>query len=402
MPLFRLTALALDLVILALSFWSFSESFRSAMPHFSAQLLVLCAGSGFCSLLQVIPPFRRSKIALLAATLKSLTFALLFAELAESGLSFLPLWLGYSAMLAAYWGPRVFGIQTAVAAGAGALLLVLFPSLAGNWFIQIPELILLAFSMTAIAGLLLFCRSQAVRLAENRRRLGTFERDLQRVMDANVGYQEYSSLVEQHALREERDRISREIHDSTGYALTTVKMAFEAAKGLWGGDKRRFDELMDQGIALSKQALAEIRAALRQLRARRDPAAEGLSFVTRLIRNFEKVTSVAVEFDYSNARRSYTPEINGLIYKMVQECLANAYRHGRASAVKLVLSEGDDTLRISIRDNGRPASTIVKGIGMQGMEERVQGAGGTIVFAPTATGFETSAEIPIRPEATHA
>jgi len=247
-------------------------------------------------------------------------------------------------------------------------------------------------SWLTLGALRWFWEHWTIELARTRK----LQADLVRVTEANVGFQEYSSLVEQQTLRWERDRISREIHDSTGYALTTIKMVFEAAKGLVVKDPDRVLGLMDQGIGLSREALDEVRGALNELRGRTEGPSEGLSLVVRMIRNFEAVTNVKIVHEFSNARQSYGPDINAALYKMVQESLTNAYRHGRASRVDLLIYETDTELRIRITDNGQSAGVVVKGIGFQGMEERVAGLGGVIAFVPGTQGFEITASIPLK------
>jgi signal transduction histidine kinase len=397
----RVTAVVSDLVFLFLAVLSFRLTPDPHVPNLPVQLLVLGVASGTCSLLFLVPNFR-GRSAVMVGVAKTLFLCLIFLAIPRGDAGFLALWASYSAVLVFHLGARTSLTLVAAFAALAGLFLFSFPTLWPRSAAEFPGLILSAFAGLMISATLVLARIQAEKLLEARMRIRNFEKDLQRLAEANVGFQEYSSLIEQHTLRAERDRVSREIHDSTGYALTTLKMIFEAAKGLWLRDPSQILGLMDQGIALSKDALEEVRAALRELRTRRDPVVEGLSFVVRLIRNFETVTNVRIEYDFTNARQSYNPDVNALLYKMVQESLTNAYRHGRASWVRMVFSEADDQLHISISDDGRLKTSPVKGIGLRGMEERLLEVGGSLSFPPRERGFEIMASIPIVKEATHA
>jgi signal transduction histidine kinase len=108
---------------------------------------------------------------------------------------------------------------------------------------------------------------------------------------------------------------------------------------------------------------------------------------------------VEVDVDFSNSRRTYGKDIDPIIYKMVQEGLINAYRHGHATRVGMTFRETGGELRVRIMDNGGSSKKISKGIGLQGMEERVSGVGGAVEFVAGEGGFSIAASIPLAPEA---
>ena len=219
--------------------------------------------------------------------------------------------------------------------------------------------------------------------------------EVSRLSNANLGFQQYASALEGESTRSERLRLSREIHDSAGYALTTLKMLFEAAKGLLVKDPKRIDTLMDEGARISQEALHEIRYVLRQLRTKEEPLPKGLRLVVLLVRNFEKACGIEVHLETTNARNSYSDRVNSTMYRMVQEGMTNAFHHGRATEVSIVLAEVDHKLSIRIRDNGVGSVSVKKGIGLSGMEERVAEAGGWMQYKGQADGFEINALVPI-------
>lgn len=398
----RNIVVAFDLAMLAIVLVAVSPASGSLSTNPGVQLLVLGLLSGTCSLLfPLLAPKARSSLPVIAVV-KALFLCLLFFLIPRGSSGFVLLWATFFSVLLAYLSLQVSLIVGGFFVAMTGLILASFPFLWPRTPAETVGSFLMGLATMATSGLLVVLRVQMDRLRVSEVRTANFEKDLRRLTEANVGFQEYSSLIEQHTLRAERDRISREIHDSTGYALTTLKMIFEAAKGLMQKDPAQVLGLMDQGITLSKDALEEVRAALRELRTQQDPSVEGLSFVVRLVKNFESVTKVRIEYDFTNTKQSYSPSVNALLYKMVQESLTNAYRHGRASWVRMILSETESDLQVSISDNGQFNALGTKGIGLQGMEERIRELGGAISFLPRKQGFEILASIPLLKEPTHA
>jgi signal transduction histidine kinase len=84
------------------------------------------------------------------------------------------------------------------------------------------------------------------------------------------------------------------------------------------------------------------------------------------------------------------------LYRVCQEAITNSIRHGKATRVVIVLRFNPDCLCLSIVDNGKGCGSIIKGLGLTGMEERVKRLNGTISYGPNGDeGFNISAEIPL-------
>lgn len=216
------------------------------------------------------------------------------------------------------------------------------------------------------------------------------------ITEASAGLLSYSATIEEHSRQMERERIAREIHDSAGYALTTLRMTFEALKGvLQKNDPDQMEQLVEEGIGIAKEALQDMREAMRDLRNEEIHAPQGVPMITRLIRNFQNVTGIVVNSDFLATQSSYGPEIDSTLFRMVQEGLTNAFRHGRATQIHVIITEIQDRLNVTILDNGRADGDVEIGIGLSGMEERIRSVHGTMVFGYLKPGFQVSASIPI-------
>ncbi len=239
-----------------------------------------------------------------------------------------------------------------------------------------------------------------VKMMERERRrardlVDKLERDVQLLTRANIGFQEYVMWIEQKTLQDERDRISREVHDTTGYMFTTIRMTFEAVKGLIGRDPAAVDGVLDQGIALCREGIHETRAAVRQLRRKGADEQRGLAYLTKIARNFENATHMSIVLDFTNCRSSYGAPINQAVHRMVQEGLTNSFRHGKANRVSVVLMEVRDQLHVMIDDDGTGARHVDRDVGLAGMDERIRDLGGTLYVFPDQPGFSLRAEIPV-------
>ncbi|HAX74188.1 MAG TPA: hypothetical protein DCY20_11760 [Firmicutes bacterium] len=86
-----------------------------------------------------------------------------------------------------------------------------------------------------------------------------------------------------------------------------------------------------------------------------------------------------------------------MLYRIIQESLSNASRHGRATQVFVILTFKDDTLSVNIKDNGLGCSNVVKGVGLTSMSERVAELGGQVSYNTQVNqGFSLSVRIPKR------
>lgn len=240
-------------------------------------------------------------------------------------------------------------------------------------------------------------------LTRYRERAGRYAADLARmeasVMDltrAQTGFMRVANTATERSRTEERNRITRELHDTLGYSLTNVVMILEASKDLARDGPRRLLELLQTGREQVEACLDGTRRALHVLRAQETASPSGFGAIQRMASTFGKATGIAVEVSYGNSPPSLEPAQEDAVYHFIQEGLTNSFRHGRASRVRIAFWSDAETLRVSVWDDGRGADGIVEGIGMRGMRERIGTAGGTFDARNAVDGFEIVAELPLR------
>jgi signal transduction histidine kinase len=151
----------------------------------------------------------------------------------------------------------------------------------------------------------------------------------------------------------ERKRISRELHDELGQALTVLKLRMNFIEKNLLDHQSKLKEECDYGVQYIDQVIENVRRLSRDL----SPTILedfGLSAALRwLIGNFAKSYSIRVNLDMIDIdpllpRISYV-----VIYRTIQEALTNVGKHSRAGSVSIVIQEGNGTVSFSIEDDGR-------------------------------------------------
>lgn len=220
------------------------------------------------------------------------------------------------------------------------------------------------------------------------------------LIDANIGFQEYAAAASEQSAMSERKRISRDIHDTTVHTFINMIMLAETAVDAVESHRDKAVQILQQLIGIAKEGVRDTRQALKELRAIDETPPVGLNAIHQLTKVFAEATGVAVNIDYGNVPGDILPEIALTLYRIIQEGLTNAFRHGKATAIAvhmgIVEIASPPELVLRIRDNGQGAGYIIKGIGLQGMEERLQKLNGQLHVRDIPGGFEVAASIPLR------
>ena len=212
----------------------------------------------------------------------------------------------------------------------------------------------------------------------------------------NLQLQQYAQTVDLESEARERNRISRELHDISGYMFTNLVALMDAAISLGGRDPAQQSELLLSARKQAQEGLHETRMALRRQRAIQPSALQGLRMIHKIVAIFREVTGTTVDLHLGNLPASFDSELNLCLYRIVQESITNAIRHGKATTVRIQFWIHEATLVLNIHDNGVGTAEIVQGIGLAGMEERVRALdGGFSAGNAPEGGFELEVRIPL-------
>jgi signal transduction histidine kinase len=211
----------------------------------------------------------------------------------------------------------------------------------------------------------------------------------------NLALQQHSIDAGQKARIEERTRISHELHDTVGYALTNQRMMMEAAIRQCSGEQKDLSAILEQALSQAQESLKEMKFAMRELQNVERTVNNGIDDLIKLVQAFEK-TSISVDIDFRNLRGGIHPEIDRIIFRVVQEGITNAIQHGIASSIQISLWQGEREVSVSVMDNGIGCDEICEGVGLKGMRERVEKIGGSVRAANVPGGFILTARIPFQ------
>ena len=249
--------------------------------------------------------------------------------------------------------------------------------------------------MIALAGVVHFLHLFSSVIDRQEEQLARLDEAVRQLTRANLSFQNLASSAQERSAVDERKRITREIHDAIGYALTNLIMTMEACLRLVSKDEEKLRVLLARAREEAQLGLNETRKVLRVLREAVPEKVKGLSAIHRLVTLFSSATGVRVITEYCNASLSFGEELDLAIFRMIQEGLTNAFRHGHASEIKVKFWQEKDGITITFWDNGVGGDIIKEGIGLQGMRERVEQIGGTVLAYRTADGFELRTWLPL-------
>lgn len=204
------------------------------------------------------------------------------------------------------------------------------------------------------------------------------------------------------AAGQERERIARELHDVLAHTVSVMVMQAEAAEEMLDREPARAREPVTAVQRVGREALTEIRALLAGLRNLQEdsrapqPGADNLpDLVDAALAAGQDVT-----LQVHGQPRALSPSTGAAAYRVVQEALTNARRHAPGARVVVNLSWQQDTLTVTVTDDGTLAApaddSASPGHGLIGMRERAQVLGGTLEVGPVgATGFRVCAVLPL-------
>ena len=213
------------------------------------------------------------------------------------------------------------------------------------------------------------------------------------------------SLRLMSAQDEERRRIARELHDSSGQVVAALCMNNAMALSQPNQLNQVALDALHQNDALLQQLSKEIRTISHLLHPPLLDEIGLLPAIKTLADGFAERSNVEVKVELTPELGRLTPHMEISIFRIVQESLTNVYRHSgsKTAYVAIGISE-DKLLKVQVRDEGKGISTDNgvfdprannHGVGLSGMRERVAELGGTLEIQSSPTGTTVTAQFPI-------
>ncbi|MCX4187777.1 sensor histidine kinase [Methylophaga sp. OBS4] len=199
-----------------------------------------------------------------------------------------------------------------------------------------------------------------------------------------------------HIQENERQHMSRELHDEMGQSLTAVKAMSVASKQA----NADVPVIADSIIEICNHLSGVVRSMMRTLHPL-SLADLGLgATLTDLVNEWRRRhADLVVTLDYDNELESLSHEVAIHVYRIVQECLTNVVRHAQADKVKVTVRRSrfvdNSQVVISVEDNGIGGHAEGEGFGVRAMRERVENLGGRFSFeSRSGQGVSVKARMP--------
>ena len=202
---------------------------------------------------------------------------------------------------------------------------------------------------------------------------------------------------------DERRRIARDLHDSTGQALTALKLELAGIERELAVRNPQIARRLSSAIENARLISDELRTISYLLHP---PLLEELGLGSALrwyVDGFGKRSGIAVHLDLRGEGR-LAAELETALFRIVQECLINIHRHSGSAKASIRLSQETGRIVLEVEDEGRGmtaekladvSSGAAVGVGVPGMRERIKDFGGEMEILSSGRGTMVKAVIPI-------
>jgi two-component system, NarL family, sensor histidine kinase DesK len=193
--------------------------------------------------------------------------------------------------------------------------------------------------------------------------------------------------IENLAKVAERERIARDLHDVLGHTLSVITLKSELAGKLIDRDPQRAGKEIREVEQISRQALTDVRDAIRGYRS------QGLAAELAQAKSTLETAGLTVQCDAATTVKLSAVQ-ESVLSLAVREAVTNVVRHAQARTCRMRLEQQNGSCRLEIHDDGCGSSNG-EGNGLRGMRERVEMLGGTLQRS-TEAGTTLTITLPLK------
>ena len=212
------------------------------------------------------------------------------------------------------------------------------------------------------------------------------------VLKKNEQLKEAGARLEEAAILKERNRIAKQIHDTTGHSITTIIVQTELAKLKMETDPEVAKKSVESAHLQAVAALEELRKSVRVLSGEEELSDLGANLAGAINATMAG-TDIVVRSDIDDL--DLGSERNRFLYSSLKEGLNNGIRHGKATAFYFSLKGEADGAHFLLSDNGSGGRGYHKEYGLSSMEKKARELGGKAEFnGSEEEGFEIRIVLP--------
>lgn len=216
-----------------------------------------------------------------------------------------------------------------------------------------------------------------------------------RLKEMNIQLQDYAEMQEKMGETKERNRIAREIHDTLGHTMTGLSAGIDACIALIDFSVEETKKQLNVISKVARHGIQDIRRSVNKLRPDALEHSNLEEALEILIEDTMKISDVSICYECKAPTLKFNADEEDMIYRVVQEGITNAIRHGKASRIIVNIQKENKWLILMIEDNGCGCEEIHTGFGLIHIEERIKMLNGNVSY-DGRDGFRIVARIPIR------
>lgn len=246
-----------------------------------------------------------------------------------------------------------------------------------------------------IINLLFFILFLMIYIANEVQENERMTQELIMVHQVNHELENYAAVSEKIAEDKERKRLAREIHDTLGHALTGIAAGVDACIAMIDINPEAAKKQLMVISKVVRQGIVDVRNSLNKLRP---GALEQHGFkgaIENMIEEFTSVSDLTISLDYRLDKVDFENTKEDILFRVIQESVTNAVRHGDATHIDISLYIEDNSLYLKIQDNGQGCEEIHYGFGLKQMKERLGMINGKVAY-DGHHGFLTIVTIPLQ------
>lgn len=218
----------------------------------------------------------------------------------------------------------------------------------------------------------------------------TIQKNLETVSERETKLKEAYQELENVTILQERNRIAKEMHDTTGHSITTIIMQTEAAKLLIDSNPEEAKRKIISANMQAISALEEMRNSVHVLSGK-DSEFDLKLNLERVIAETMEGTDIVIRSKIDDEVKRVDYAAARLIYGALKEGLSNGIRHGKSNAFFFELKMTENGFSFLLSDNGTGTDRIVPGFGLKQMTEQFENIGYRVKFqSEKDEGFEIS------------
>ncbi len=214
-------------------------------------------------------------------------------------------------------------------------------------------------------------------------------------------------LLSSHLLtaqERERKRVSVELHDELGQALTVLKLQVSAIERKLPEEQAELRQSCEETLQYVDQIIDNVRRLSKDLRPSILEDLGLLAALRWLIGNASKHYDIETSVEMEDIKGLFSDEAQIIIYRIIQEALSNIGKHAGTTRVSVAANRKDGNVRFVVEDNGngfdaeqvRAQASTEKGLGLVAMDERVEMLGGCLdIWSELGTGTRIAFTVPV-------